>query len=355
MCPSFSVVVPVYNTDENKLLNCVDSILNQSFKAKEIIIIDDGSEEKCAMYCDRLAKKDHSISVIHKQNNGSAVARNSGIDIATGDYIMFVDSDDVIAYYVLEEAVRILEKYDNLDLIIGLVKKYGEMDYSLLEKKPSNHISEIYISSDDEKNKLMDHMIGNTSNVFSFDQGYVGDGPVARIAKRECLRNARFSTESMCSDDTIWNMRLVKNCNSIVVIDDIWYSYMLCNTSKTRKFRNNSPMEFQYRINQEKKMVEQLWPMCKRGLYIKIWRETTTIGKTFLFHPDNKNSFVQNYTIFKNAISLPVYKEMLKNIVFETEAHPSVDIKKEIVRRITLNGPYLCAYYLWKIICDSMQ
>ena len=91
----FSVIIPVYNV-ERYLRKCLDSILIQSFKDFEVILVDDGSKDKSGTICDEYATKDERISVLHKENGGVSSARNAGIDKASGEWILFVDADDVV-------------------------------------------------------------------------------------------------------------------------------------------------------------------------------------------------------------------------------------------------------------------
>lgn len=93
--PTISVIVPVYNV-EKYIHRCVDSILSQTFQDFELILVDDGSLDNCGAICDKYAAKDSRIRVIHKENGGLSSARNAGIDAARGDYLFFMDSDDVI-------------------------------------------------------------------------------------------------------------------------------------------------------------------------------------------------------------------------------------------------------------------
>ena len=90
-----SIIVPVYNVDKY-IERCIQSIINQTYKNLEIILIDDGSTDKSGAICDKYSKIDNRINVIHKKNGGLSEARNVGLDIARGDYIGFVDSDDYI-------------------------------------------------------------------------------------------------------------------------------------------------------------------------------------------------------------------------------------------------------------------
>ena len=110
-----SVIVPVYKV-ESYLHRCVDSILNQTHRELEVILVDDGSPDNSGKICDEYAAKDHRVKVIHKKNEGSSCARNAGLDIATGDYISFVDSDDYINESMLESMLNNLLEH-NLDVV----------------------------------------------------------------------------------------------------------------------------------------------------------------------------------------------------------------------------------------------
>src|SRR5574344_1424030 len=93
--PKVSIIVPIYNV-EKYLDRCMESLLNQTLKDIEIIMVDDGSPDNCPKMCDEYAKRDKRVKVIHKKNGGLGYARNSGLDIATGEYVAFVDSDDYV-------------------------------------------------------------------------------------------------------------------------------------------------------------------------------------------------------------------------------------------------------------------
>ena len=114
--PLFSIIVPVYKA-EKYISECVDSVLAQTFEDFELILADDGSPDRCPEICDEYAKKDSRIKVIHKNNGGASSARNSGIDAACGEYIIFLDSDDYWeGNYTLQ---RLAEKSkDGYDIIM---------------------------------------------------------------------------------------------------------------------------------------------------------------------------------------------------------------------------------------------
>lgn len=122
MNPKISIIVPIYNV-EKYLQKCVDSILCQTYKNLEIILVNDGSPDNCPAICDEYAKKDKRIKVIHKQNGGVSSARNAGLDVATGKYVQFVDSDDWVEPEYSKTMINLIEE-NNCDLgICGYIKK----------------------------------------------------------------------------------------------------------------------------------------------------------------------------------------------------------------------------------------
>ena len=113
--PLISIIIPVYNVEEY-LRECVDSVINQTYENLEIILVDDGSTDLSGKICDEYAEKDNRISVVHQQNGGLSVARNTGFVNALGEYVYFLDSDDYIDQNTIETLLSIAEK-DNSDIV----------------------------------------------------------------------------------------------------------------------------------------------------------------------------------------------------------------------------------------------
>ena len=114
--PLVSVIIPVYKV-EDYLAECVDSVLNQTYRNLEIILADDGSPDGCGAMCDAYAAQDDRVRVIHRPNGGLSAARNSGMDIATGEFITFLDSDDWMYRGTIEGYMQCFAKHPELDLV----------------------------------------------------------------------------------------------------------------------------------------------------------------------------------------------------------------------------------------------
>ena len=126
--PLISVIVPIYNV-EKYLDRCVDSIINQTYKNLEIILVDDGSPDNCPQMCDDYAKKDSRIKVVHKENGGLSDARNVGMEVATGEYVSFIDSDDYISLDFYETLLETIVDNDSDIVECGVVKFYEDNSF----------------------------------------------------------------------------------------------------------------------------------------------------------------------------------------------------------------------------------
>lgn len=136
MSVKFSVVVPIYKV-EPYLKKCVDSILGQTYKDFELILVDDGSPDRCPEICDNYAARDERVRVIHKENGGLVSARNTGIAAATGEYICYVDGDDWVSTDLLETLVTEGLKNDNPDMVIyGFSKVFPDREETYLTELP---------------------------------------------------------------------------------------------------------------------------------------------------------------------------------------------------------------------------
>lgn len=119
----FSIIIPVYKV-ELYLRQCINSVLNQSYKDFELILVDDGSPDNCPVICDEYASRDIRVKVIHKSNGGLSDARNAGLDIAKGEYVLFLDSDDWWDDVLALEKINLKIKDTDADLIIIGMKKF---------------------------------------------------------------------------------------------------------------------------------------------------------------------------------------------------------------------------------------
>ncbi len=213
-----SVIVPVYNV-EKYLSRCVGSILEQTFTDFELILVDDGSPDKSGELCDKYAKKDSRIKVIHKENGGVSSARNAGLDIAQGKYITFVDSDDWVAKNYLESLFVAIRKNNSDISICGLEKRDVSKWLVSLETR-SFDITEI---SSEEFISLFD------KEVFC--------GPCVKFFDNEIIKknNLRFKPIIRFGEDAIFVREYLSHCKKICIEDKQIYFYNKLNEKSSTK------------------------------------------------------------------------------------------------------------------------
>ncbi len=201
-----SIIVPIYKV-EKYLTKCVDSILEQTYKNIEVILVDDGSPDKCGEICDNYAKKDNRVKVIHKKNGGLSDARNSALKIAKGEYIGFVDSDDYIAKDMYETLYDLSERYK---ADISIVSFYELIGDRIIDVKDSNEV-EIFDKIEGMKQLLEDSKI----------QSYAWN----KLFKRNLLENIEFPT-GRTFEDIATTFLLFEKCNTIVRKETPKYYYV---------------------------------------------------------------------------------------------------------------------------------
>lgn len=247
--PKISVIVPVYKT-EGLLDRCVESIVGQTYKNLEIILVDDGSPDNCPAMCDEWAEKDSRIRVIHKENGGVSSARNAALDIATGDYIVFVDSDDWIEPEMYSSLIqKISESGKNIALC-----SYYAVEIS----------GERY-----ECRCVVDKEVLDKDDYFRFivlggDGGYIWN----RLYDADILKEVRFDEDIWYSEDLLFNFKTAQKSNGAAILDKIEYNYVQKRIKEQAWVMNDHSFDsmtaFEIMLSY-KDIPEDVYDCCLRG------------------------------------------------------------------------------------------
>lgn len=223
----FSIIIPVYNV-EKYLNECVDSVINQTYKNMEIILVDDGSTDNSPRICDSYAEKDNRIRVIHKENGGLSSARNAGIRNMTGNYVLFIDSDDFWdSNRVIEDISNIVGK-KNADIVCFGYKEYYESKNEYKSVIDAGGISIDNASMCDALSKLLSAGI------------YTSSACSKAIRSEIILKNNLYFVENITSEDIDWSARLLLKSHCFAVYNNDFYVYRQREDSITHtiKFEN---------------------------------------------------------------------------------------------------------------------
>ncbi len=329
----FSVIVPIYNV-EKYLSECVESVLNQTFADFELILVDDGSPDKCGDICDEYAKKDDRITVIHKKNGGLVSARKAGIKIAAGEYVVNLDSDDKIALDMLRQAEDIIQKHSP-DLISFAREEFNEnSSFTTFENVPVG----LYLKND-IKNKICPKMLmaKNMEHIFY----YMG----AKVIRREILTKPQLAVDDVISlgEDVSCLMQVYPLCEKIYVSDYVAYFYRGRSDSDSRSFRL-------IQFNQLKagvKLLERLYPN-NTDFAEQTDRYTAFICFVLLNSAALSNSKKQLSHIKDEILSEPLFLH-IKKAKFK-----KISPKMRIVYRMMKNHRIRAAYHFLRL-CNFMK
>ena len=314
-----SVVLPIYNV-EKYLSRCLESVVNQSYRKLEIILVDDESPDKCPEICDKWAAKDSRIKVIHKKNGGLGHARNTGIENATGEYICFVDSDDYIASDTIEKAYEAVKK-ENADIgIFGFltVDKNGNVTNVITPKtKCQKYVDEKVLTV-----FLPDLISWNPDNGVATDLRM--SAWTALYSMELIQRNSwRFVSErEIISEDVYSLLDLYRNVKTVVVIPEAFYFYCENETSLTHSYKKD-------RYNRIKHFYKACIDRCEKLEYSKE-------VKRRMAYPFTANSIAAMKMIAISDLSNTEKKKMISDIVNDETMQNVVNqmnLKKESIAR----------------------
>ena len=207
MQPLISVIVPIYKV-EKYLKKCVDSIINQTYKNLEIILVDDGSPDNCPKICDEYARQDRRIKVIHKENGGLSDARNAGMKVARGEYISFIDSDDWIKPEMIEGMYnRMIE--DNSDLVSSGVIWVDEEDTEIRTATVSENC---VLNTEQAMKELL-------------NDGKLKQHVWNKLYKADLIKNILFD-KGKYHEDVFWSYKVIGEAKRVSIDKNSYYFYV---------------------------------------------------------------------------------------------------------------------------------
>ena len=305
-----SVIIPVYNTIRY-LENCVQSILNQTYKNIEIVLVDDGSTDGSSALCDKLARNHAEIMVYHQKNGGVSSARNTGILRATGDYMLFLDSDDQLAVEALSKSAELIEKY-NCDMVAwSLVSvRDGKCNYF--------HMSESFTVASQENPDMLEDLRYRAISGYSHSgkKDYSMNFLVNKVIRREILikNNLFFDTSIKYHEDTLFVMKLVELISSAVAIDECYYIRTLREGSATASPCTEIRTMNEHVLNE----MNLLFYTCHANQpeyaesYVKQkFASFLQILSLDYLNPSLDYSFLQRKRSFNSLVKDPLYKDCL--------------------------------------------
>lgn len=282
-----SIIVPVYKV-EKYLEKCVNSILKQTYTNLEIILVDDGSPDKCGQLCDELAKTDDRIKVFHKENGGLSDARNYGVERANGEYIGFVDSDDYIHECMYEELYKAIKKSGTSIAECGVTRVY--------------------------KNTLRPHYEGEDYFLVLDREGYLKEylenkrlygSAWCKLIHRDLAKKIKFPTGKIY-EDAFYTLELLKTVDKYTLISGNYYYYYIRENSITTRSFSSKDMDYIEIMNEIEDYTLANFPIFKEQLLVRLTFAYISIFNQLLEVDNYKRK--SEYKILKNKLKDNYFK-----------------------------------------------
>lgn len=323
--PLISVIVPIYKVEEY-LDKCVDSIVNQTYTNLEIILVNDGSPDNCPKMCDEWSKKDSRIKVIHKENGGVSSARNKGLEIATGEWISFIDSDDWV------EKDYIYELYN------AATSNNAQISLCSYNRVVGNKIEQIMHKA---------RVVSGNEYLISTLNPQTGFGFChMKLYSASCIKDIKFNTSLKIGEDALYNEQVSKNINRAIIINKCLYNYRINSNSVVKRFDKDYVNKFldSMILNKEYILNNYKDKNVIQSLYNYIAFHVMLIAVNYCFN--SKNEEKNKIRLLSKICNINIFKESIKKSNYSNLS---------FTRKITLFTLKYKLYFITKVICIIRQ
>ncbi len=302
-----SVIIPTWRNTEEEIRRCLDSIDQSAWRDFEVLLVDDGNEPAYAAMLDGLVETYSLLRVFHLPHGGVSVARNFGMTKAQGEYIFFVDADDIVTKQFWYDVAEIAAKRSDVDIIYGFVHNEAEkipfMDYigEGLELQELNF---------KERRELYAHLFAlQRAKWFSTKEGHIGRGPWARIVRRMLALRHPFPAELFMGQDMIWNLVLLEGDPKVATTRHVWYLVMGNLNSTTRGYRPDL-------VERHRKLLMVLAkynrPDTEQDYCYRILESLSDMGKRYYLSPQNVLSWRAKVREFNQVVGEEPFRAVLR-------------------------------------------
>lgn len=265
--PLISVIIPIYKV-EKYLERCIVSVVDQTYKNLEIILVDDGSPDSCPQMCDEWAERDKRIKVVHKENGGLSDARNAGMKISNGEYISFLDSDDWLELNAIELMYEQIYVHDCDVCSAGVIMRWSNGD-----SKTLTHSHEKTVFENTEK------------ILYAFLSGEIIQTVWNKMYRKSIIEDFEFPVGKIYEDE-FWSWKIMVNSNRLVCIDDYLYNYFQNDQSIMHGGSKFKPLFVVEAGNEKVEYITEHFPQlrdlaCEKYLYSCLFLSQ----RTMLFFP----------------------------------------------------------------------
>lgn len=304
-----SIVIPIYNTEKLFLEKCIQSILQQSYKEFELLLMDDGSKDEYREYLDQFLILDHRIRVTHAANQGVSAARNQGIKLAQGEYIAFIDADDWVEKDFLQQAVCYMEE-NQLDIVIGAVRNQYK-DKSEIKGITSKNKITVYEEINIQKVIKQIISCSATQDVPELKNCMMG-AVWCKLYRRDAIQSHKFNETIKIAEDSLFNVEVLSEAKRVGIAKDVWYNYRINSNSALKRYRSDYCKEIEQTLNAYRSLIKKQKAPLWDEYYLRVMKEFSTMMYQYVLHPECPMSMIEKCCYVKKTLDKPIWKEAFK-------------------------------------------
>lgn len=344
--PSVSLIIPVYKVNEAYFKQCIDSVLKQTFKNIEVILVDDGSPDESGKICDLYRNSDERVVVIHKDNGGVSSARNEGLIAAHGEWVMFLDADDWLIEYAIEEILREGAKYDADMICFNHFYNSDDRQWKREHITPKT----IVRCNNDLKWSVIDMLFPYLDKKRNNVQLGACRAVWGKLYKASIVRehNLMFDTDLKISEDAIFNMDFIAYAKKVVHMDKYLMHYRVHGESIMQRYNEDVFDINEKALTAYLKRIERYWKDIDFQIaYLGMASECVFRAmKMKILHDNCTLSFFEKRRMLKKLFSTAVYIKAL-NI----QGYSYLPVGKKQIMMCIRYGLYIPAMFIsWSCI-----
>ena len=329
--PLVSIVIPAYNPPSGSFRRCMESVISQSYKEIDVILVDDGSESRFASEMDIWVQQDLRVQVIHQPNSGVGKARNRGVEAARGKYICFVDADDVVTEAWLENAVMVAEE-NNTDIVYCSVYMTDMPPSGDARNENKQVLLRIYEESQlSSVQKML--LLNNGGRSPLPGLPYLDFGPYGKLFRTDIVKQVLFPVDMPLAEDQVFNHEILRRSRCVAVTNIPAYYYIINSGSATHRQR---PDAVSVMLHAMECIRETLFESTEvhNAFYFRLLCEIILGIQIAYFHKDDYSlTLRERMNRVRMTLSLPPVREAWTNIYLEDISDKKVKIKIWLMKK----------------------
>ena len=302
-----SIIIPTWRNTEEEIRRCLDSIDQSAWRDFEVLLVDDGNEAAYATMLDGLAETYPMLRVFHVTHGGVSAARNFGVEKAVGEYILFVDADDIVTRQFWHDVAEIAEKGCEADVIYGRRNSLKNKDFV---DDVSGDFS-VQNLDESEMKRIYRYFFTQRGEVdLSNSKGHLSRGPWARILRRDFIKEILFDTSLFGGEDFIWNLKLISRHPQAGMTSHVWYRVLGNPESATRGYKFDL-------IGENRTLLRVLKRYIREGMEqeycYRVFESVLDIAKRYYLSPQNLLPWFQKVKEFNQMAKTEPFDVLLKS------------------------------------------